>query len=219
MNDIDPTILLDWLAARSVARGLPAPVADSGGFRVDTNSETEVRRWVFPRVSEGLVELGRTVTAPRHLLKLCGSAGQLMRILPDRWRLQPAAYFMTATQDWVGQPLPAGYTLETSRIGAVIEAQVKSSAGGIAARGFAAEGAYVFIYDRIATAPEHRRKGLGGAVMSALAAARASPDKPQVLVATEQGHALYRTLGWRTLSPYSTAAIAEDIAPAAWKSR
>ncbi len=91
MNGVDPTILLDWLAARSVARGLPAPVADSGGFRVDTSSETEVRRWVFPRVSERLVELGRNVTAPGHFLKLCGPAGQLMPMLPDRWRLQPAA--------------------------------------------------------------------------------------------------------------------------------
>jgi GNAT superfamily N-acetyltransferase len=208
MNGIDPTMLHAWLTARSVARGLPAPVPDHGGFRVDTNSEAEVKRWVFPRVSEGLAELGRTIDAPRHLLKLCGSADELTAALPDEWQLLPPAYVMTATRRWIGRTLPAGYALEVSRNGPVVEAQVISSDGAPAAKGYAAEGRDVFIYDRIATAPEHRRKGLGRAVMSALSAARPSSDTPQLLVATEEGRALYTTLGWRVLSPYSTASIA-----------
>ncbi len=208
MNGVDPTMLQAWLTARSVARGLPAPVPDHGGFRVDTNSEAEVKRWVFPRVSEGLAELGRTIDAPRHLLKLCGSADELMAALPDGWQLLSLAYVMTATRGWIGRPLPAGYTLEVSRNGPVVEAQVISSDGVLAAKGYAAEGRDVFIYDRIATAPEHRRKGLGHAVMHALSLARPSSDIPQFLVATEEGRALYTTLGWRVLSPYCTASIA-----------
>lgn len=215
MSGIDPGLLYAWLAARSLARGLPAPVPDHGGFRVDTNSDVEIRRWVFPRVAEGLAELGRIVSEPRHFLKLCGPARELALMLPGRWRLLPPAYFMTATQGWPARRLPAGYVLEVGREGKVIEAQVKSPAGDLAARGFAAEGEHVFVYDRIATAPAHRRNGLGRAVMSALADARRDMDMPQVLVATGEGRALYETLGWRTLSPYSTAAIDEDIAPLA----
>lgn len=208
MNGVDPTMLFAWLAARSIARGLPAPVPDRGGFRVDTNSETEVRRWVFPRAAEGLVELGRTIDTPRRLLKLCGPAEELMAALPHRWQLHAPAYFMTSTQAWAEPRLPAGYVLEIRRNGAVIEAQVQSDAGALAASGYAAEGRNVFIYDRIATAPQHRRKGLGHAVMSALSGARRNPDASQLLVATEDGRALYLTLGWRTLSPYSTASMA-----------
>ena len=43
---VDPQILFSWLAGRSIARGLPAPFAEQGGFRVDTNTDAEVRRLV-----------------------------------------------------------------------------------------------------------------------------------------------------------------------------
>jgi GNAT superfamily N-acetyltransferase len=65
----------------------------------------------------------------------------------------------------------------------------------------------VFIYDRIETSPEHRRKGLGNTIMNALKAHRKSTNAPQLLVATEDGRGLYTSLGWSVLSPYSTAVI------------
>ena len=204
----DPTMLHAWLTARSVVRGLPAPVPDRGGFRVDTNSDAEIKRWVFPQLVDGLAELGQIIDTPRYLLKLCGPSEELSAILPDRWRIHPPAYFMIATRDWTDRPLPAGYTIEVDHNGAVVEVRVKSGAGDVAARGYAAHAKNVFIYDRIITAPEHRRKGLAHAVMSTLSHARRNSDAPQLLVATEDGYALYLTLGWRTLSPYSTASIA-----------
>jgi GNAT superfamily N-acetyltransferase len=206
---IDPRIPHAWLAARSIARGLPAPVADHGGYRVDTNSDAEVRRWVFPQVGAGLAELARTIDAPRHFLKLCGDAGALRAVLSDRWQLHDPGYFMTATEAPVERPLAAGYRIETARIGAVVEVRLTSSAGDLAASGYAAETGDAFIYDRIVTAPAHRRKGLGKAVMAALHRARQNQDTPQLLVATEEGRALYLTLGWRVLSPFSTASIAD----------
>jgi hypothetical protein len=33
---VDPALLEAWLSARSIARGLPLPIPDQGGFRVDT---------------------------------------------------------------------------------------------------------------------------------------------------------------------------------------
>ncbi|WCM28362.1 GNAT family N-acetyltransferase [Sphingomonas sp. QA11] len=204
---VDPMMLHAWLAARSIARGLPAPVPEHGGFRVETHTDEEIRRWVFPRVGTGLVELGRTIHEPLHLLKLCGPADALLASLPHGWQLHPPTYFMTATTGWTERPLPAGYSVEVSRRDTVIELRVMSDSGDLAASGYAAETAHAFIYDRIITAPDHRRKGLGHVVMAGLSRARQNPDIPQLLVATEEGRALYSTLGWRTLSPYSTASI------------
>ncbi|WP_420833425.1 GNAT family N-acetyltransferase [Sphingomonas pollutisoli] len=89
----------------------------------------------------------------------------------------------------------------------VSQARVFSQEGTIAASGYAAETQGVFIYDRIITEPAHRRRGLGQALMIALRATRKQPDSPELLVATEEGRALYSTLGWETISPYSTASI------------
>ncbi|WP_430984552.1 hypothetical protein, partial [Escherichia coli] len=44
---VDRELIAGWLHARSVARALPTPVADHGGWRVDTRSEQEWCRYVF----------------------------------------------------------------------------------------------------------------------------------------------------------------------------
>lgn len=209
MNDegVDPLVLNAWLSARSIARGLPAPIADYGGYRVDTNTEAEVSRWVFPQMGAGLVELAHSINEPRHFLKLCGEADALLSILPDNWELHAPSYFMQASEKQIERPVVAGYTIESDCNGGVVQVRVRSDTGELAASGYAAETQNAFIYDRIATTPQHRRKGLGNAVMAALHRAKQHPDTPELLVATEDGRALYATLGWRTISPYSTASI------------
>ena len=79
--------------------------------------------------------------------------------------------------------------------------------GTLAASGYAAETDEVFAYDRIVTSADHRRRGLGTAVMSLLGHSGTDRRMPSVLVATDQGRALYESLGWRVLSPYATAFI------------
>jgi len=91
----------------------------------------------------------------------------------------------------------------------VTRARIIAPDGDVAASGCAAETADVFIYDRIETAQEHRRKGLGVAVMAALGSARRSSAAAQLLSATEDGRMLYEKLGWTVLFPLATAAIAE----------
>ena len=207
---IDPNLLFAWQAAHSIARGSPPPVHDRGGIRVDTGSETEVTRWVFPRMCDGLREMAHGITAPRHTLKLCGSDVELRAALPDRWQIQPANHFMIATtahRD--ATPLPVGYRLQVDRDGAVTRATILGPDGDVAANGCASETVDAFIYDRIETAQDHRRRGLGIAVMVALGAARRSPATPQLLVATEDGRSLYSKLGWTVLGPIATAIIPE----------
>ena len=183
---------------------------DRGGFRVDTHSEKEVKRWVFPQLCDGLRAIAGDITAPRHFLKLCGSDEELRSALPARWEVQPANYFMMATAAAVDtKPLPDGYRMEFEHAGPVTRASVIGPQGDLAASGCAAETADVFIYDRIETAQDHRRKGLGVAVMVALGAARKSLVSPQLLVATGDGRSLYVNLGWTVLAPFAAATIPE----------
>ena len=211
LSYVDPKLVFAWQAAHSIARGSPLPVRDRGGFRVDTHSEKEVKRWVFPEPCDGLRAIAHDITAPRHYLKLCGSDEELRSALPTRWEIQPANYFMMAAGSTLdAKPLPDGYRMELHRAGPVTRACIIAPDGDLAASGCAAETADVFIYDRIETAQHHRRKGLGVAVMTALGAARKSLASPQLLVATEDGRNLYANLGWTVIAPLSAATIPES---------
>jgi len=191
-----------------VARGLPQPVPDHGGLRVDTGSATERCRYVFSRAIEGLSELAHAITSPHVFLKLCDTEAEMLARVPARWRLQPASVMMICEARPDGNlPLPEGYRLELSTTGPVTAARILTQSGDIAASGYAAEFAGVFTYDRIVTDTAHRRRGLGRGLMAALGAARRSHAATEVLVATIDGQALYSTLGWMLYSPYTTAVI------------
>ena len=208
---VDRKLIVAWQTAHSVARSAPPPIHDRGGFRVDTHSETEVKRWVFPELCDGLRAIGNEITAPRHYLKLCGSDDELRSALPSRWEVQPANYFMMANAATLeANALPNGYRMEIHQAGAVTRVHIMAPDGDLAATGCAAETEDVFIYDRIETAQGHRRKGLGVAVMIGLGSARKSFVGPQLLVATGEGRSLYSNLGWTVLSPFAAATIPES---------
>lgn len=117
---------------------------------------------------------------------------------------------MQATAEPPAKDLTGGYLSRVRRNGAVTYAQILSESGELASDGYGVQTADVFIYDRIVTRPAHRRKGLATALMTHLHLARNVPYGPEVLVATEAGRALYETLGWETISPYSTALIEQS---------
>lgn len=180
-------------------------MADSGST---PGGEVEICRWAFPALCAGLSELGRTLDAPGYFLKLCGSGADLLAALPPRWRLQEPGYFMRGpAMPLPPAPLPPGYTLELNRDAGVSRVAILAPDGDLAARGTASEAAAIFIYDQIITSPRHRRKGLGRAVTAALRDAKANPVAPELLVATDEGRALYAALGWMVLSHSMTAEI------------
>lgn len=203
---MDRDVVAAWLGARSVARGLPAPVLDHGGLRVDTWSEKEHQRWVFAQPDAGIAVLGRALAAPRLFIKLCAPSEELRSLLPSRWEVKASGYFMAATRDDPPLDLAPGYRVESEHHGAVTHVRIMTGAE-VAASGHAAETADAFVYDRIETAAEHRRRGLGRALMIALGQARRSPTVPRLLVATELGSKLYASLGWTARSVYSTGLI------------
>jgi GNAT superfamily N-acetyltransferase len=206
---LNDALLFGWLAARSIARGLPAPVADRGGFRVDTGGEVEICRWAFTTPCAGLSELGRTLDAPGYFLKLCGDGKELLAVLPPNWRLQDEpGYVMQGPQTPPpAAALPASYRLQLDRDARSSRVAILAPDGALAASGTAAETGGVFVYDRIITEPDHRRRGLGRVVMAALRETRPDQKTTELLVATDDGRALYTTLGWTVLSPFATAEI------------
>lgn len=208
---VDPALLHYWLAARSVARGLPSPVSDFGGYRVDTGTEEEIARWVFPAASDNLAVLARSLNEAAYLIKLCGSARQLRKLLPPNWRLQATGHFMQSAGAPPTSRLPEGYRIELCRQGQTTRASIFTAPNVIAATGYAADTESAFVYDRIATHPDHRRRGLASGLMRALHDTRVHFDTPQLLVATDEGRMLYDTLGWDLVSPYVTASIALPV--------
>jgi len=208
--DIDPSLVLAWQVAHSIARGSPPPVHDRGGFRVDTGSQTEAKRWIFPQLGDGVRAIAREIAAPRHFMKVCVSDHELRAALPAHWEVEPPGFFMTTAMP-AGEmkPLPEGYRMQLAHAWPVTRVHIIAPDGSEAASGCAAETPDVFIYDRIATAPDHRRKGLGVAVMTALGSQRRSATSQPLLAATEDGRKLYETLGWTVIAPLATAVIEE----------
>src|SRR5471032_3056579 len=194
---VEPELIAGWLAARSIARGLPAPVPDHGGMRVDTGLPNEVRRYVFAGPARGIRELAESIDAPYVAIKMCGPGDRLLALVPPRWHLQTGSYLMICDGASDALPvLPAGYRLELLVGQQATAARIVADDGCIAASGHAAEHGGVFIFDCISTDAAHRRRGLGRALMAALAATRRSSAAQQVLVATDEGRVLYEKLGW-----------------------
>ena len=207
MTTIDTALVHAWLAGRSLSRGLPAPVVDSGGWRVDTNGEAELRRYVFAHPDAGLTRLARTIDQPRIVIKLCADPATLLALLPPGWTIIDANRMMVTDGAPPPLALPPAYSLHTETCGAVTHVAIVADTGEPAASGHAAEHAGAFVYDRIVVEEPHRRRGLGRALMAALGEARRDPRSQQILTATDMGAALYGSLGWRIYAPYTTAGL------------
>lgn len=178
---------------------------------MDTHSEKEVKRWVFPMLCGGVYDVARDVSSPRHYLKLCDTNEALRCALPPHWEVQPQNYFMEANALANETPcLPYGYKIELHQEGPVARVRIVAPNGDIAANGSAAETMDAFVYDRIETALDYRRKGLGIAVMRALESSKKSSRSRQLLVATDDGRSLYERLGWMVISPFATATIPDS---------
>jgi GNAT superfamily N-acetyltransferase len=208
---VDLAWLRAWLEARSVARGFPMPVLDHGAWRIETGSDTELRRWVFPAVTPQLQELGRAIDDPRMIIRAAVTPEELSSALGARWVVPERTYVMHRSSHDAGtRALEPGYRLETRNDGAVAHVFVLDESDHLAASGHAGRGSQAMAYDRIKTEASHRRKGLGSAVMLALGELLGERGIPEVLVATVAGRALYETIGWRVVAPYAQATL---IAP------
>jgi GNAT superfamily N-acetyltransferase len=203
----DPELLSIWTRGWALTRGVRPPVRDDGGWRIEVGAEDQLRRYVFARADAAVARRAAAVREPNVFLKVCADAAAVRALAPDRWVLRPPGYLMTLDGPMSSGPAPDdGYRFGIAAGGPVVFCSVYDASGAEAARGRAVVVEGHVIYDRILVAPGRQRRGLGGRMMRALEAATGGRGKG-VLVATADGQALYRTIGWRLHSPYTTAVI------------
>jgi len=204
---------LAWIRGWALTREVDPPVPHADGFRIAVGLPRQAARYVFASPSPAIAELGASVTQPWIYIKAYATSEQLRALLPDRWRIEDLHYMMTcdARPFPGGGEVPAGYSVDVDDAAAATgcgHVRVVAPDGTLAASGHVAMGERLAIYDRIGTEPAHQRRGLGRAVMHALQAlARAHGRHEGVLVATDQGRALYESLSWRLHSPWAGAVI------------
>ncbi|WP_345625996.1 GNAT family N-acetyltransferase [Rugosimonospora acidiphila] len=158
-----------------------------------------------------LAWLGRHQNAPGTWIKIAGNPNHLRAALPAEWRLADTGYLMTTTYRAASDATPPSpYTARLETSGDVVTAIILDPEGQVAASGRFTTADALGIVDQVETAPAHRRRGLGSVVMRALAlhALRVGADTG-VLVATDEGHRLYRALGWKVRTPIAAAYMPE----------
>ena len=202
---VDPRLFEAWIHGRALSRGTPPPVAERGGYRIETGLAHETRRYVFKGICPELLEIAAAVTEPRVFLKAFVPAADMQAALPPRWWIQPPGYLMVRDGQSAGaKVLAGGYSLEAALEGDTTVVRVLAFDGTTAATGRAANCEGYRIYEQIVTEVEHRRRGLASAVIAAL---EPRGNEAPLLVATEAGRALYTALGWRVVSPYTSAVL------------
>ncbi|MEV6272420.1 GNAT family N-acetyltransferase [Kribbella sp. NPDC051936] len=188
-----------WVHGWTISRNTPAPVRLPSGYRVDVGLPGHAVRYVLHAYDAGLVD---GLRSPDTWLKIRGEVA-----LEARWEVQPREYLMTTRLSATRAVVPPSYELTHTQRGAMLDVTMTAADGSVAARGKAALAGDAAVFDQIETSPEHRRRGLGRSVMTALAsAAQYAGATAGVLVATEDGRALYTALGW-TLDAPMTAAV------------
>lgn len=206
-------LIMSWGVGWTVSRGTPAPVPVPGGFRVDVGLPGHrVRHVLHTWDADSVGRLAGQLTTPGSWIKVAGDRAGLRAALPPGWRLDIPGYLMTApfTADPV-DPVPPPYRVEVGADGGAVVATVRDAHGGPAASGrLGAAGEYGVI-DQVLTDPTHRRRGLGSVVMAALRRhAVRRGGRTGVLVATDDGRALYERLGWVVCTGVSGAFLPED---------
>lgn len=205
----DLALIERWLAGRSLARGLALPVHCAGGLRVDVDHAAELRRHVFVDAGPALQACAAQVREPLVFLKAAVEPAAMRAALPDRWKIEARAYLMQGPSAMDGKAaLPAGYRIDVEAEHGGQLVRIVHGSGATAASGRMAMHAGCAVFDQIVTEAEHRRRGLASVVMHTLdgLAARAGSTE-RLLVATEDGRALYERLGWQVLAPWATAVL------------
>lgn len=209
VTEIDFSLLERWLTGWSLSRGVPLPVRDQGGLRVEVGMPLQLRRHVFLDAGAALQACAERIRAPHIYLKAPVEPLALRAALPARWMVEAPGYLMRGYALSPAQaPLPAAYGIELAIEHGAQLVRIVHANGEMAASGRIVIHGRCAIFDQIVTAEAHRRLGLGTAVMRQLdALARQAQVTERLLVATEAGRGLYLNLGWQQLAPWSTAVL------------
>lgn len=201
-----PDLVRAWAAGWVVSRGASEPVEVPWGLTFDVGLEGHPTRHVLPDADEAAFRraLG-AITGPATQVKLCLEPEAVAPWLAPGWSFGDPGHLMTAALRPAPTPVPVGYRLRVWSRGGITRVMVVAADGAFAARGQIAPVGTGAVVDQVETAQAHRRKGLGGLVMRTLQnAAAAQGATTGLLGATDEGRALYASLGWQVVAPLVT---------------
>jgi GNAT superfamily N-acetyltransferase len=205
-------LLERWLTGWCRSRGLPLPRHAGDGLVIDVGWPDQLRRHVFQDAGAALRRCAAGIHPPFVHLKVAVDRDILRQTLPPGWTIEAPGYLMRRCGPMTpAGALASGYDVDLSvEHGAYVIriVSVADATGAIAASGRITLRAGTAVFDQIETAEPHRRKGLASAVMLALDQLACQADVTErLLVATEAGVALYVSLGWEHVAPWSTAVL------------
>jgi len=208
----DPDLIARWADAWAISRGAAMPVARHGGLYIHVDQPDQIGRYLFAGLDAGAIrQLAASIDRPLLYLKVCAPADAVRPLLPPGWEIATPGYMMTAPLSvMLDRPpaFPAEFKLRITCSDSITFAHILGAAGEEAARGRIVAVDDLIVFDRIRTADQYQRRGLGSAIMRALAAkARQSGIKEAMLCATPAGRELYTSLGWSLHSDYTTASL------------
>ncbi|GLY02503.1 GNAT family N-acetyltransferase [Actinoplanes sp. NBRC 101535] len=206
--------VMSWVRGWAVSREVPEPEEVTGGLRARVGLPGHRIRYVLRSGETATAaHLGRTAAEPGTWIKIADTDEALRAALPDVWQMTETCYLMSTSLTAKAAEPPAPYTLRTALHGPVVIATVHDHAGDLAATAQYGPTGDIAVIDKVVTEPRHRRRGLGRVVMGALAThALDHGITTGVLVATDEGRSLYRTLGWSDHGPIAAAHVPEDPA-------
>ncbi|GHJ43262.1 hypothetical protein Cs7R123_06040 [Catellatospora sp. TT07R-123] len=177
------------------------PIETPWGLRIDeVRPKTRARCLVFRDDLDAVRSAVKDATPPHGVIIVATAEDAVATLLGLSWQSTPPEPIMTTTLRRISSSVPAGYDLSATIDAGVINVRVHSE-GEVVAAGYAAVVDGVAVVDRVGTDPAHQRRGLGTAVMNALAAAAIDQGGvTAVLHGTEEGRALYEGLGWQLRS-------------------
>lgn len=199
-----------WATGWTLTRNKASPVSQTYGWKIDLGLPEHLERHVVVDYDAGILrELTSRLQTPGTWLKVCAHPVKVIPLLHKNWQVQPPEYLMAVALNEAAAVTHDGYLLSLSTSGAVTDAELRDMDGQLAARGRVAHSDGIATFDQIVTEPTHQRKGLGRVIMATLGnLSIAQEARVGVLVATEQGRALYQSIGWTLVSPVTSAVIA-----------
>jgi GNAT superfamily N-acetyltransferase len=198
-----------WAKGWTLTRNKSSPVKQAYGCKIDLGFPEGLERHVVVDDDAAILgELTNALRTPGTWLKVCAPPEKVTPILHESWQVQAPEYLMAVALTESIIVARDGYGLSLSTAGEVTDAELRDRDGQLAAKGRVAHSDGIATFDQIITEPAHQRKGLGRLMMAALGnRAMAHGARVGVLVATEEGRALYQTIGWVLVSPVTAAVI------------
>lgn len=186
--------------------GSPPTVTEPWGLRIEVGAPGHMVRHVLVDADDAAIrELAGSVTVPTTSIKAFRESAELGRLLTPDWTPDPPGCLMAAALRPSAARITGDYRVTVEHARGITSARVTTGDGTIAASGQVAVTGETCVFDQIETAPGHRRRGLGSAVMAALTtSATGLGAATGILNATVQGRALYEALSWTAIGPLSS---------------